>query len=83
VCLALGKRLDALSSANEVLAIVDAAEINAKRRASGLGDAGKTREEDGFESDELEAYATLAKAYAAKALTSLGRHEEAATFSTG
>ena len=46
VCLALGKRLDALSSANEVLAIVDAAEINAKRRASGLGDAGKTREED-------------------------------------
>jgi len=83
VCLALGKRLDALSSANEVLAIVDAAEKNAKRRASGLGDAGKTREEDGFESDELEAYATLAKAYAAKALTSLGRHEEAATFSTG
>ena len=83
VCLALGKRMDALSSANEVLAIVDAAEINAKRRASGLGDAGKTREEDGFESDELEAYATLAKAYAAKALTSLGRHEEAATFSTG
>ena len=83
VCLALGKRLDALSSANEVLAIVDAAENNAKRRASGLGDAGKTREEDGFESDELEAYATLAKAYAAKALTSLGRHEEAATFSTG
>jgi hypothetical protein len=83
VCLALGKRLDALSSANEVLAIVDAAEKNAKRRDSGLGDAGKTREEDGFESDELEAYATLAKAYAAKALTSLGRHEEAATFSTG
>lgn len=82
-CLALGKRLDALSSANEVLAIVDAAEKNAKHRASGLGDAGKTREEDGFESDELEAYATLAKAYAAKALTSLGRHEEAATFSTG
>jgi hypothetical protein len=80
VCLALGKRLDALSSANEVLAIVDA--VVKKRRASGRFSE-SAREEDGFEGDELEAYATLAKAYAAKALTSLGRHEEAATFSTG
>ena len=69
VCLALGKRLDALASANEVLALVDAAAKNAK---------GSAVEEDGFEGGELEAYARLAKTYAAEALTSLGRHEEAA-----
>ena len=76
VCLALGKRLDALSSANEVLAVVAAAEKNAKLR---LGDAKESAvEEDGFEGDELEAYARLAKEYAAEASRALGRKEEAA-----
>ena len=76
MCLALGKRLDALSSANEVLAVVAAAEKNAKLR---LGDAKESAvEEDGFEGDELEAYARLAKEYAAEASRALGRKEEAA-----
>ena len=76
VCLALGKRLDALSSAGEVLTIVAAARKNGKRP---LGDAkGSAVEKDGFEGDELEAYERLAKEYAAEASRALGRHEEAA-----
>ena len=78
VCLALGKRLDALASANEVLALVDAAAKNAKGRRRKEDAKGSAVEEDGFEGGELEAYARLAKTYAAEALTSLGRHEEAA-----
>ena len=78
VCLALGKRLDALASANEVLALVDAAAKNAKGRPRKEDAKGSAVEEDGFEGGELEAYARLAKTYAAEALTSLGRHEEAA-----
>ena len=78
VCLALGKRLDALASANETLALVDAAAKNAKGRRRKEDAKGSAVEEDGFEGGELEAYARLAKTYAAEALTSLGRHEEAA-----
>ena len=78
VCLALGKRLDALASANETLALVDAAAKNAKVRRRKEDAKGSAVEEDGFEGGELEAYARLAKTYAAEALTSLGRHEEAA-----
>ena len=83
VCLALGKRLDALASANEVLALVDAAAKNAKGRPRKEDAKGSAVEEDGFEGGELEAYARLAKTYAAEALTSLGRHEEAAKGGSG